>query len=140
MNVLSRNRLRNDCFQEKGSEMDSDMSSCGCFLLGLLFLVQKTAPARGVVKEPPGTLIVSSLRLGLGGAFFRSFSNQQIPRKAPTWSERRSKNTLLHNTRDLDFCCYLLHFVATEPPRQPKRCSRTAPKDQHLFEPQKVTL
>ena len=61
--TLSRNGFRNDRFQEKESEMDSEMSSCCCFLLRLLFLVQKTAHARGAVREPPGLSIVTHQRL-----------------------------------------------------------------------------
>ena len=37
---------------------------------------------------------------------------------ASKWSHNHSKNTLLHNMRDLDFFCYLQHFVATEPPKK----------------------
>ena len=47
----------------KESEMDSEMSSCCCFLLRLLFLVKKTAHARGAVREPPGLSIVTHQRL-----------------------------------------------------------------------------
>ena len=37
---------------EQSSEIDSEMSSCCCFLLRQLFLVQKTAHVRGAVREP----------------------------------------------------------------------------------------
>ena len=40
-------------FSEKDSEMDSEMSSCCCFLLRLLF-VQKTAHARGGCQGASG--------------------------------------------------------------------------------------
>ena len=40
-------------FPEKDSEMDSEMSSCCCFLLRVLF-VQKTAHARGGCQGAPG--------------------------------------------------------------------------------------
>jgi len=40
-------------FPEKDSEMDSEMSSCCCFLLRLLF-VQKTAHARGGCQGASG--------------------------------------------------------------------------------------
>ena len=61
---FSRNGLRNNPFQDKGSEMDSEMSTCSCFLLRQLFLVQKTAHARGAVREPRATVIGLSLRRG----------------------------------------------------------------------------
>ena len=60
--------------------------------------------------------------LSLGGGtlwlkrFLEPFFHQQTPKMASKWSQNHSKNTLLHNTRDLDFCCYLQHFVAIEPP------------------------
>ena len=54
----SRNGLRNYPFQEKGSEMDSEMSTCCCFLLRQLFLVQKTAHTRGAVRELLDLVIV----------------------------------------------------------------------------------
>ena len=41
--------------------MDSEMSSCCCFLLRLLILVQKTAHARGAVREPPDLQLVRHL-------------------------------------------------------------------------------
>ena len=64
--------LRNDTFQEKYSEMDSEMSSCCCFLLRLWILVQKAAHARGAVREPPGLGIVRSLSLA-GHLFLKRF-------------------------------------------------------------------
>ena len=48
------------------------MSSCCCFLLRLLFLVEKSAYARGAVREPGETVIAPSLRLG-GYPFVQSF-------------------------------------------------------------------
>ena len=45
------------------------MSSCCCFLLRQLFLVQKTAHARGAVREPRAMVIGSCLRKG-GHPFF----------------------------------------------------------------------
>ena len=55
-----------------GSEIDSAMSSCCCFLLRLLFLVLKSAYARWAVREPGETVIAPTLRLG-GYPFFQSF-------------------------------------------------------------------
>ena len=53
--------------QEKGLEMDSEMSSCSCFLLRQLLLVQKTAHARGAVRELRAMVIGPRLR-NRGGA------------------------------------------------------------------------
>ena len=50
--------------------MDSEMSTCCCFLLRQLLLVQKTAHARGAVREPRGMVIGSLLRNGVGHRFF----------------------------------------------------------------------
>ena len=69
---FSRNGIRKKPFQEKGSEMDSEMSSCSCFLLRQLFLVQKTAHARGAVREPRAMVIVPCLSQG-GSPFFEQF-------------------------------------------------------------------
>ena len=100
------------------------MSSRCCFLLRLLSLVQKSAHARGAVREPRGLATGGDRVLfDSGGApFFETISgtlfvHQQTPKMVSKWSKTLSKNTLLHNMRDLDFCFYLQHFVAIEPPK-----------------------
>ena len=45
--------------------MDPEMSTCSCFLLRQLFLVRKTAHARGAVREPPGVGIEECLTLAV---------------------------------------------------------------------------
>ena len=68
---FSRNGFRNYQFQEKDSKMDSETSRCCCFLLRLLFLVQKTH-ARLPLREPPGIGIGSCLSLA-GHLFLKHF-------------------------------------------------------------------
>ena len=70
--VLRKDILRNDTFQDKYSEMDSAMSNCCCFLLRLLILVQKTAHARGAVREPRGLATECCLTLA-GHLFLKRF-------------------------------------------------------------------
>ena len=105
-------------------------------MLRLLFLVQKTAPARGAVREPRAMVIVPCLSQG-GHPFFepflRPFFYQQAPNMVPKWSQNHSKNTLLHNTRDLDFCCYLQHFVAIEPPKTTQKVLQNRIKKSTAF-------
>jgi len=57
-------------FSEKDSEMDSQMSSCCCFLLRLLF-VQKTAHARGGCQGASGFVHSSLFAVG-GYPFFEA--------------------------------------------------------------------
>ena len=52
--------------------MDSEMSTCSCFLLRQLLLAQKTAHARGPVREPRAMVIGTCLR-NVGGTFFKQF-------------------------------------------------------------------
>ena len=49
---------------EQSSEFYSEMSSYCCFLLRQLFLVQKTAHARGAAKERRARVIVPCLSQG----------------------------------------------------------------------------
>ena len=49
---------------EQSSEFYSEMSSYCCFLLRQLFLVQKTAHARGAVREPKAMVIAPCLSQG----------------------------------------------------------------------------
>ena len=58
---------------EQSSEFYLQMTSCCCFLLRQLFLVQKTARARGAVREPRAMVIVPCLPMG-GHPFFDPFS------------------------------------------------------------------
>ena len=48
-------------------------------------------------------------------------------------SQHRSKNILLHNTRDLDCCCYLQHFVAIEPPNTTQKVLQNCIKKSTSF-------
>ena len=57
---------------EQSSEIDSEMSSCCCFLLRQLFLVQKTAHARGAVREPRARVMARHLSQG-GHLFLNIF-------------------------------------------------------------------
>ena len=76
---------------EKYLEMESEMSSCCCFLLRLLFLVQKTAHTRGAVKEPRGLVIGSCLPLG-GYPFLKRFLEPFFPLKIAISDETGSPN------------------------------------------------
>ena len=53
MHIFFKNGFRNYPLQEKGSETDPEMSTCCCFLLKQLFLVQ-TARTRGGLSGSPG--------------------------------------------------------------------------------------
>ena len=87
--TIFRNWLRNNPFQDKGSEMDSEMSSCSCFLLlRQLFLVQKTAHARGAVREPRAMVIGSCLRKG-GHPFFEHLFGALFSIKIVIYAENR---------------------------------------------------
>ena len=71
--------------------MDSETSSCCCFLLRLLFLVQKTAHARGAVREPTGWHIVrtSPLFAYWGGTLFlKRFLEPFVSLKITIWERK----------------------------------------------------
>ena len=78
------------------------------------------AHARLLLQGPPDMGTTACLSLA-GHLFLKRFSvpcfHQPTPKMISKWSQHRSKNTLLHNARDLEFCCYLQHFVAIEPPK-----------------------
>ena len=57
---------------EQSSEFYSEMSSCCCFLFRQLFLVQKTAHARGAARELRARVIVPCL--SQGGHLFLNYS------------------------------------------------------------------
>ncbi len=63
-------------FSEKDSEMDSEMSSCCCFVLRLLF-GQKTARARGGCQGASGFVHSSSFAVG-GYPFFEAIFNTKV--------------------------------------------------------------
>jgi len=71
--------------------MDSEVSSCCCFLLRLLFLVQKTAHARGAVREARGLHIVRCLRLG-GYPFFETIFWSPVSLKIAILDEKCSQH------------------------------------------------
>ena len=75
----------------KNHEQKSTSSSCCCFLLELLFIVQKTAPARGAVQEPPGIGIESCLRLARHLFLKHFLEGQKIEKKI----ERIEKRAIL---------------------------------------------
>ena len=83
--------FRNHPFQDNGSEMDSEMSTCSGFLLRPLFLVQKTAHARGAVREPRAMVIVTCLSLG-GHPFFKHFFGTLFSLKIMIFEENGSPN------------------------------------------------
>ena len=64
-------KWKHDTLKEKGSEM----SRCCCFLLELLFLVQKSAHARVAVREPPGSHIIRTNPFASWGALVEHFIN-----------------------------------------------------------------
>ena len=43
------------------------------------------------------------------------------------------KHTLLHETWDLDFCCYLQHLVAMEPPKSSQKVVQNRIKKSTTF-------
>ena len=86
-----KNGIRKNAFQEKGSEMYSEMSSCSCFLLRLLFIVQNNAHARGAVREPRGMVIVRCLTQG-GHPFFELFFGTLFSLKIAIFDENSYRN------------------------------------------------
>ena len=119
--------------------MDSEMSNCCWFLLRLLILVQKTAHARGLSgslgawrEGGIGCCLTLAGHLFLK-RFLGPFFHQQTPTIVSKWSQNHSKNTLLHNTLDLDFCCYLQHFVAIEPPNTTQKVLQNRIKKSTAF-------
>ena len=103
------------------------------------------APTRVLLQGPPDLGIATCLRLvGEGGVpfliiFQSTHSDQQTSQNISTRSQTTLKKTPLHNTRDLNFASSYGTLWPLSLPRRTKRCSRTAPKKQHLFEPQKET-
>ena len=67
------------------------MSTCSCFLLRQLFLVQKTAHARGAVREPRAMVIVRCLRKG-GHPFFEQFFGALFSLKIEIFDENYLQN------------------------------------------------
>ena len=120
--------------------MDSETSNCCCFLLRLLILVQKTAHARGAVREPRGLEIgADRVLFESGGAPFLklfpgTFFSPTYPQNCLKMEPKLlKKHTLLHNTRDLVFCCYLQHFVAIEPPKTTQKVLQNRIKKSAAF-------
>ena len=87
---FSRYGFRNNPFQDNGSEMDSEMSTCSCFLLKQLFLVQKTAHARGAVREPRAMVIGSCLPMG-GHLFLNNLLRPFFHSKLQFWTKHVSQ-------------------------------------------------
>ena len=74
--------------------MDSEMSTCSCFLLRQLFLVQKTAHARGAVREPRAMVIGPRRELFANGEapFFEQFFGALFSLKIEIVEENGSQN------------------------------------------------
>jgi len=83
--------------------MDSEMSTCCCFLLRQLFLVQKTAHTRGAVRELLDLVIVPGLRKE-GHPFFAPFCGALFSLKIATLDE----NGLQNGPKMVSFGSYFL--------------------------------
>ena len=51
----------------------------------------------------------------------------------PKWSQNRSQDTLLHNTCNLHFSCYLQHFGALGPPKTIQKVLQNRIKNSTTF-------
>ena len=87
----------------KKHEQKSKSSSCSCFLLELLFIVQKTAPARGAVQGPPGPDIGCRLRLARH-LFLKHFFEGLFSQKSRGLKENGTQN-------GSHFCSFLVFFA-----------------------------
>ena len=87
MNIFPEFTSTMNNFPEKDSEMDSEMSSCCCFLLRLLF-VQKTAHARGGCQGASGfvhsPVLLLICRWGIP-FFWSEFGNPFFHQKMQFW-------------------------------------------------------
>ena len=92
MNNFPEMESENNPFQEKGSEMDSEMSSCSCFLLRQLFLVQKSLEhARGAARERRAKVIGTCLSQG-GHLFLNHFLELFFSLKIVIVDKKRFQN------------------------------------------------
>ena len=86
----------------KKHEQKSKSSSCCCFLLEFLFIVQKTAPARGAVQGLPGILIGCRLRLARH-LFLKHFFEGLFSQKSRNLKENGNQN-------GSHFCSFFVFF------------------------------
>ena len=121
----------------------SKSSSCSCFLLELLFMIQKTAPARGAVQEPPGIGIATCLRLARH-LFSKHFLERLFSQKYRNLGENASQNgtnsapflVLFRRKANMQKVCW----DSSENPSGrvlggPKITKKTAPLQTHILQP-----
>ena len=132
---IANSRKRIQKWTQKRAAVVVSCSDC-CFL----FRKRAREAASPGASRHWNRVVFESGRSPFFEAFFEAQKVTNRPPKLPQNGAKIAQNTHFCTTRATSIVAAI--YCTLWPlslPRRPKRCSRTAPKNKHLFKPQKVT-